>query len=360
MHSIDTGAQRPVALGAPANPRHAADHGYRADIDGLRGLAVIAVVLFHAGVPGFGGGFVGVDVFFIISGFLITSIIAREISQGAFSLAHFYERRVRRIFPALFTMLALSILPAYVLLPPSELKLFAQSMLSAALFGSNFFFWSKTGYFDAPAESHPLLHTWSLAIEEQFYLVFPLLFMFAAKALGARLKHLLAGIAAASLGAGWWLLARNPDAAFFLSPVRAWELLIGGLVALRAFPAFRLSWQREGAVVAGATLILASVLFAKAAGFPGLPFPGLATFLPCIGTALIIHAGLGGQSTAAAVLGSSGPVAVGKISYSWYLWHWPILVFAKLYLERPLAGTETAGLLALSIAAAVVSYIAVE
>jgi peptidoglycan/LPS O-acetylase OafA/YrhL len=325
---------------------------YRPDVDALRGVAIAAVLLFHAGVPGLAGGFLGVDIFFVISGFLITSIIIRETTDGHFDFQHFYERRVRRIFPALFTVLAVCILPAYVLLPPTELKIFAKSLLSAALFGSNFFFWSQTGYFDGPAEMHPLLHTWSLAIEEQFYLIFPVLFVAGRRRFGARATWLLAGIAGLSLG-GYLLLAlRNPDAAFYCSPLRIWELLLGALLALRWLPpAPSLSW-RQALATGGLALVILSILVPLS--------PGVAALPACLGAALIIHAGV--RRSDMGPLGAVLPAAIwtGQRSYSLYLWHWPMLVFARLYLGRPLAGAEIAVLLVLTFAIAMLSYTTIE
>jgi peptidoglycan/LPS O-acetylase OafA/YrhL len=241
-------------------------HGYRADIDGLRAVAIVAVILFHAGVPGFGAGFFGVDIFFVISGFLITTIISREVAAGTFSFLHFYERRVRRIFPALFVMLGCCIVPAYFMLPPDEIVLFARSMLGAALFSSNFFFWSQTGYFDAPAETHALLHTWSLAIEEQFYLVFPILFIVIAKRFSSNLIFVLAVLTGISVLANGFLSAWSPTVAFYFSPARAWELLFGSIVALGAFSPPRSRILREGMSLFGLVLISCSFVLSWGGG----------------------------------------------------------------------------------------------
>ena len=209
--------------------------GYRKDIDGLRAIAVVAVILFHARFWPFSGGFVGVDVFFVISGFLITSIIKKEFDRREFSIAKFYERRIRRIFPALFFLL-LGITPAalLVLLPVETLR-FGQSLVATALFAANIYFWRDSGYFSADQERNPLLHTWSLAVEEQFYIFFPLFLWLLLKL--ARPRLATAGLAIAlllSLALAQWQLPARPDAVFYLLPTRAWELALGGLLALGA------------------------------------------------------------------------------------------------------------------------------
>ena len=341
-----------------ARPCSFAGHSYRADIDGLRAIAVIPVVLFHAGISAFSGGFAGVDVFFVISGFLITSILAREVANKSFSLINFYERRVRRITPALFVMMGLCIVPAAFLLPPDELTMFAKSLLSAVLFCSNFFFWSQTGYFDAPAETHVLLHTWSLAIEEQFYLIFPLGFTMLLRHTRTYAGWILSGIAVISLAGAASLGSWNPDGAFYFSPTRAWELLIGSVVALRVLPALNVRRARDAAGAIGLVVIVASVLTLD--GPRAAPLFGVPGLWPCIGAALVLHAGVAGHSVAGALLASRLLVATGKISYSLYLWHWPIFVFAKALAMRPLGSDEVVGLLCLSVCTAVLSYRFIE
>jgi peptidoglycan/LPS O-acetylase OafA/YrhL len=327
---------------------------YRPDIDGLRGVAIASVLLFHAGVPGLASGFVGVDIFFVISGYLITSIILGACETGSFDFEHFYQRRVRRIFPALFVVLSACIVPAYVLLPPSELRVFAASLLSAVFFGSNFYFWSKTGYFDAPADTHPLLHTWSLAIEEQFYLIFPILLVIAVRRFRDRLGGVLVGIAGVSLAVGVVLAVKNPDAAFYFSPARIWELLVGSIIALRWLPGPQIERGRDRMAFAGLALVILSVALPQTRLF------GLTSLLACLGAALIIHTGISGSSFVAKALGSPIPVMTGKLSYSLYLWHWPIIVFTKIYLARALTGGEIAGLIVATVAIAAVSYRFIE
>ena len=314
---------------------------YRPEIDGLRAIAILGVLGFHAGFAFLGGGFVGVDVFFVISGFLITSIIINEREAGSFSLARFYERRVRRILPALYLVILACIPPAIVLMNPEELKDFAQSLIAVPLFISNLLFWHESGYFNTASELKPLLHTWSLAIEEQYYLFFPLLLALLARLPGIWRTALLALIAAASLIAAQWSTVNAPDSGFFLLPMRAWELFAGSLLALH--PDFARQWPRlarEFMGFSGLILILGSMLlFSRQT-----PHPGFATLLPVLGTVMLIAArnAVGGQ-----LPGRFGLPALGLISYSAYLWHVPLFTFARLHLQDappPLLGGALAAL----------------
>jgi len=208
---------------------------YRREIDGLRALAVLPVILFHAGFETFSGGFVGVDVFFVISGYLITTIILAELEQGKFSIVNFYERRARRILPALFLVMLVCIPFAWFWLLPSDMKDFSKSLVAVSVFASNILFWRESGYFDTAAELKPLLHTWSLAVEEQYYVLFPLFLMLFWK-LGKRWILVTLGVVfVASLAVAQWAAYEKQAAAFYLLPTRGWELLIG------AFSAFYLS-----------------------------------------------------------------------------------------------------------------------
>ena len=259
---------------------------YRPEIDGLRALAILPVVLFHYRASGFQGGFVGVDVFFVISGYLITSLIQSEMTRGTFSLAHFYERRVRRIFPGLFAMLAVVSAAAYIFFFPIDLVRYAQSLFATALFGANFEFWREAGYFDTFANQKPLLHLWSIAVEEQFYLLFPALLILLRKC-APRLRIVAVGfIFVSSFALGAWGIGAAPVATFYLLPARAWELMLGALLALGAVPEVRSRIVLEILAGLGLILIAASVF----AFTPETPFPGPAALLPCLGTALVIHA----------------------------------------------------------------------
>ena len=204
---------------------------YRREIDGLRAIAVLPVILFHAGFETFSGGFVGVDVFFVISGYLITTIIIAELEQGKFSIINFYERRARRILPALFLVMLVCIPLAWFWLLPRDMQDFSQSLVAVTVFASNILFWRESGYFDTAAELKPLLHTWSLAVEEQYYVIFPL-FLMSFWRLGKRwIMILLVAVFVVSLALAQWASLAKPSAAFFLLPARGWELLVGAFAA---------------------------------------------------------------------------------------------------------------------------------
>ena len=328
---------------------------YRSDIDGLRALAVLPVVIFHIEAGWLPGGYVGVDVFFVISGFLITSIIQGEIERDTFTLADFYERRIRRILPALLTVVAASFAVCLVLFTQRDLYNVAQSVVAAALFVSNVLFFLEAGYFDAASHTKPLLHTWSLAIEEQFYVVVPLVLMLLTR-LSRRPVVWIGGLTAASFVLCVSTTHLVPDAAFYLIPWRAWELGLGSLLALGAVPCAGRRAAREAGVVLGIALIAgAAILFDSST-----PFPGMAALAPTLGAALVLHAGSGGPTLAGRLLGSAGPVWIGKLSYSLYLWHWPVVVF-YIYWVMDLPGPAAAlGLFALSLALAWLSWRFVE
>ncbi|MBY0558346.1 MAG: acyltransferase [Hyphomicrobium sp.] len=301
------------------------DLTYRRDLDGLRGIAVAAVVAYHLGFPFTSGGFVGVDVFFVLSGFLITSIIASELEAGTFSIAGFYDRRIRRIVPALVFVCAATTILALAFLLPEELKQFASSLVATALSVSNVWCLLHSGYFDQAAETQPLFHTWSLGVEEQFYIIFPLLLMAAFKRWRGRIRTVIWLLFAGSLLLSVVRLADHPQSTFFLLPTRAWELLAGSIVALGFIPKPTSRLLRDAAAALGLLAIAIAVV-----GYTSkTPFPGLAALLPCIGAAVVIWAGQG-ENTPARLLRARPLVALGLISYSLYLWHWPLIVFANL------------------------------
>jgi len=280
---------------------------------------------FHVGILHLTGGYVGVDIFFVISGYLISSIIFSEIALSKFSIAGFYERRIRRIFPALFALLLAFSLFTFVFFLPLEMVSFAKTQLATTLSGSNFYLWMQSGYFDR-RNSNPLLHTWSLAVEEQFYILFPIFLVLVRKIFP---KHLLASITVlsiVSLISSAIVVARNPDTAFYMPYTRAWELLVGTLVALGVIPALRSFWLRNLVALAG----LAMILYSTIAYTSTTPFPGLSALLPCLGSALIIGAGISGTSLVYTVLASRPLVAIGLISYSLYLWHWPVIMVYRM------------------------------
>ena len=303
---------------------------YREDIDWLRAIAVLAVVAFHFEAPAVYGGFVGVDIFFVISGYLITGIIQSEVNSGTFSFARFYERRVRRLLPALYAMVALTAIPSFHYLLTSERQEFFRSIAAVVTFTSNFFFWFQTGYFDHAAVEKPLLHTWSLAVEEQFYLALPLLLWVLLRFFrGARLAlpAALGAMTLASFALGVWLMRTDRSAdAFFMSPPRAWEFLIGGLIAVEGFPVLRNALGQQ--VARGIALVLIAIPIFSLRQGPG--FPGFNALLPCIGAAAFIWSGIGVPTLKRGAYSSLNAVKFfGQISYSLYLWHWPLFTFAR-------------------------------
>jgi len=330
--------------------------GYRKDIDGLRAVAVLAVVFFHAKLPGFAGGFVGVDVFFVISGFLITGLIAQDWKDGQFSFLTFYFRRVRRILPALGCIYLASTLIAASLMLPSDMAEFGRSLLSSAAFVSNHFFFGLADYFGGQADLKPLLHTWSLSIEEQYYLIWPLLFLAVARWRSRWLPHGVGIAVVVLLAASAMTVSQHREAAFFLAPFRAWELLLGAWLALLPRHPVLSARTAELAAAAGLSLILASVVLLD----ESRAFPGLLAVPACLGTALLILAGIEHGPFLTRMLSLRPAVAIGLISYSLYLWHWPLLAFARYYFDRPLRSTELATVLGASLLAAVATYRYVE
>ncbi len=300
---------------------------YRREIDGLRALAVLPVILFHAGFETFSGGFVGVDVFFVISGYLITTIILAELEQGKFSIVNFYERRARRILPALFLVMLVCIPFAWFWLLPSDMKDFSQSLVAVSVFASNILFWRESGYFDTAAELKPLLHTWSLAVEEQFYVLFPLFLMLFWR-LGKRWILVMLGLVfVASLAVAEWAAYAKPTAAFYLLPTRGWELLIGAFAAFYLSKANRKEFGKAMGEVGG-WLGVALILYAVFAYSKATPFPGLYALVPTLGTVLVILFATQ-QTTVGRFVGNKAFVGVGLISYSAYLWHQPLFAFLK-------------------------------
>ena len=267
------------------------------------------------------GGFVGVDIFFVISGYLISSIVFSEISQSRFSVVSFYERRIRRIFPALFAMLAVCSIVATFYLFPTELVEYGKSVLAATFSASNFFFWQRSGYFDSPA-TKPMLHTWSLAVEEQFYILFPIFLVIVRKFFPRYLRIGVVFFFFASLAASAIIVPYDSITAFYMPYTRAWELLLGTIISLGGFPRINSAWGRNVTAFLGVGLIAYSVLVYT----DHTPFPGLSALVPCLGSALIIGTGESGDSLPAKVLSWRPVVFIGLISYSLYLWHWPVIV----------------------------------
>jgi peptidoglycan/LPS O-acetylase OafA/YrhL len=297
---------------------------YRPEIDGLRALAVLPVIFFHGGFDLFSGGFVGVDIFFVISGYLITSIILSEIRACTFSLANFYERRVRRILPALLLVVAACIPFAWFWLLPSDMREFNDSVIYLATFASNVYFYNESGYFGPQAELQPLLHTWSLSVEEQYYILYPLLVLMIWKYAPRALPFALLGLMLGSLAYANHEVVQNSYAAFFLLPSRVWELMLGSLLAYLVVRGTLEVKASQPTSLLGLCLILYAV-FATSSD---TPTPSVFTLVPTVGAALIILCATS-ETHVGAMLGSKPFVGLGLISYSAYLWHQPIFAFAR-------------------------------
>lgn len=337
-------------------PKNGSVGGYRPDIDGLRAIAVAGVVIYHFGSSWLPGGFTGVDVFFVISGFLITSIIRKEIAEDAFSFLAFYGRRIRRILPALAFMLLTLLIGGWYALMPSDYVLLARSAKYAALGWSNFFFHRNTDYFDVSADLQPLLHTWSLGVEEQFYLVWPLFLLIVIRrwGIGRKLKLSLLLALLGSLFYAVWLTYHDPKSAFYLPHARAWELLAGAAICFARPIASFAAAQSVGAV--GVALIASSFVLINSSH----SFPGINAIWAVTGAALLLWPKA--QATIVSSALSLKPmVGLGLISYSLYLWHWPVLVYFRYFtLKSEPTVYESIMLGGLSVFLSVISYFAVE
>ncbi|PZO87424.1 MAG: hypothetical protein DI626_04015 [Micavibrio aeruginosavorus] len=326
-------------------------------IDGLRGIAVLAILLFHLDVSLFQGGFIGVDLFFVISGYLITSIIMREMREGRFSFAAFYARRVRRIFPALFVMLFFASVGAVLFLGLLEFGDYFKAVRYAAAQVSNFLFSQEVDYF-APDVSHsPLLHTWSLGVEEQFYLIWPMVLLAAYKFLkrGDRAGRLLVPIFFASLLISEYLVRTDGMQAFYHLHSRAWQLALGGIVALDIIGRPRGERVLRLLPAAGLILMTAPVFL-----YDEQNFPGLKALVPCLGIAMILYAGRHAESAVTKMLAFKPLISVGVISYSVYLWHWPLIAFYKTYFASGLTPQAATGIAAATFGIAYLSYRFIE
>jgi peptidoglycan/LPS O-acetylase OafA/YrhL len=327
---------------------------YRAEIDGLRALAVVPVILFHAGFELFSGGFVGIDIFFVISGYLITTMLIEDIEGNRFSLVKFYERRARRIFPALFFVTLCCIPFAWMWMLPPQMKSFSQSLVAVSLFASNILFWQESdNYFALASEQKPLLHTWSLAIEEQYYAVFPVFLFFAWRLGKNRVFWMLVVFAAASLALSEWGWRNKPSANFYLAPTRAWELFAGCIAAFIV--------QKRG-VVANNALALAgfcTVLVSIFVFDEKTPFPSVYGLLAVCGVVLIVLFA-DKQTLVARMLSNRLLVGIGLISYSAYLWHQPLFAFARIQYLDKLNASVMLVLSALSIGIGFISWKYVE
>jgi len=314
---------------------------YRSDIDGLRAVAVLSVVLYHLDHRLAPGGYIGVDIFFVISGYLIGAILLKEFEAGTFSFAQFFERRIRRLFPAYFVMALATASVAWFVLAPEAYRQFGQSLFAATIFTSNILFYKEAGYFDRTSEEKPLLHTWSLAVEEQFYIIVPIvmaIIYFLVKDNARRAVVWFAAlITVVSFALSVIALSWDASAVFYLFPFRAWELAIGVLLSTGIAPALKNARMANLTSALGALLIAIAIIFYT----QSTPFPGAAALLPCIGSALILYAGEQHQPLVSRGLSIKPVVWVGLVSYSMYLWHWPVILLSEqgFLFERTLGST---------------------
>ena len=319
---------------------------YRAEIDGLRALAVVPVILFHAGFELFSGGFIGVDVFFVISGYLITTILIEDIENKRFSIVYFYERRARRILPALFFVMLVCVPFAWLWMLPNQMKDFSQSLVAVSLFASNLLIWRESGYFAAAADQKPLLHTWSLAVEEQYYVLFPIFLILTWRFGKNRVFWMIVVMAATSLLLSEWGWRNKAKANFYLAPTRAWELFAGSIAAFVV--------QKQGVQKNNffATLGLAAIIFSIFFYDETTPFPSIYALVPVLGAVLLVL-NADKSTFAAKLLSTKGFVGVGLISYSAYLWHQPLFAFARI---RSLEHPSIAIMLALGLTSIILAY----
>jgi peptidoglycan/LPS O-acetylase OafA/YrhL len=339
-------------------PQRVDAFAYRPDIDGLRALAVLAVIFYHAGVPGFRGGYVGVDVFFVISGYLITQFLRSTSVGGARQiLGNFYARRVRRILPALLVTCAAVALAGWLLLMPAELVMLGKPLAAAPAFLSNLAAWSEgVGYFQRSYLSSPLRHLWSIAVEEQFYLGYPLLLLAIDRYLPRRQVLIIAVLALLSLLFCIWASHHRAAVNYYALPTRAWELLLGGLLSLIAL-APRARAVREIAAATGLAVLAATVWLYDP---ERISYPGPYTLLPCAATAALVVGGTGAGSASNRSLAWPPLVFVGLISYSLYLWHLPLLEFAAYYSITPLSALGRAAVIGCTFALAALSWRVIE
>ncbi|NQZ10858.1 MAG: acyltransferase [Algicola sp.] len=302
---------------------------YRPEIDGLRAIAVLSVIIFHLKARALPGGFVGVDIFFVISGFLISQNILKALANDRFSFTHFYLGRIKRLYPTYATVIIATTIGAWVLLYPEMMQLFMASVTSSLFYFSNINFWLESGYFDVGSELKPLLHTWSLSVEEQFYLFFPVL-LFTLYKKRYNIARLLVGLLVLSFAANLWFVNQSGSAVFYLLPFRAWEFAVGGLLAAGVYPKALQQSGQKALLVLGTALIVGSVIFIN----QQMAFPGYVGILPVLGTYLVIGSSDKIDSHfLLSIVRSKLFVVTGLLSYALYLWHWPIIIFFKIYFK---------------------------
>ncbi|HEY8189195.1 MAG TPA: acyltransferase, partial [Micavibrio sp.] len=330
---------------------------YEPEIDGLRALAVMVVVLYHAGFKGFDGGFVGVDIFFVISGYLITRNILSDIGAGTFSFREFYIHRARRIFPAMYATMVLCAIAGFFIFSPLDLERLGASIVYASAALPNIFFWQESGYWDTSKQFKPLLHFWSLGVEEQFYFFWPLLLLWLHRATrrAETLFRLILSLSVITLLASQYMITKDATAAFYLTPFRVFEFGIGALL-IWAKPFFdRLSGRIKEACLLCA---LAAIILSVRKYSELMPFPGFAALVPALAAAVIIGARTARFS--GLIFRNRGAIWLGLISYSLYLVHWPVLVFANYYSLEDFSKLETVGLILAAILLAYCMYRFVE
>ena len=323
---------------------------YRPEVDGLRAVAIVPVLLFHAGLSAFAGGFFGVDVFFVISGYLITAQLASSEKSGIALLGNFYHRRIRRLFPAIAIVSLVTAVIAYLIMTPSQLRPLFSSFTSTQVFLQNIYLWQNSGYWDQSLETSPLMHTWSLAVEEQFYLIFPLLFV--AKSM-RNAKSVLIGVAITIFVLSFFgaliRFGTSSTGAFFLLPYRAWELMAGAIVALYQLKGKQFFKTKPNVSRLISNFGMAMIIIAIILGDKSTRHPGLLTLLPVVGTALLIAFGRE-PSLTSRLLSNKLLVAIGKLSYGLYLWHFPILALWRVDKGTELSGIETTAAMVLTFA----------
>jgi len=330
---------------------------YRSEIDGLRAVAILPVLLFHAGFSVFSGGYIGVDVFFVISGYLITSIILAELKKDNFSLKRFYERRARRILPALSVVLLATSILTFIFMPPELMKSYSNSLMSVVTFSSNFHFYMSSGYFSTAAEHKPLLHTWSLAVEEQYYILFPFLLMALTKIGLSNIIKITIALTLASLLLSQYLAStQQHDANFYLIFSRAWELLVGSLIALTGISKNKASNSLRDVL---GLIGLALIAYAMLTFDNHTPFPSFYTLIPILGTALLIIF-TNENSFVGKFLGNKLFVGIGLISYSLYLWHQPLFAITRLKTEGEPSEAVFLALILLTFILAFLTYRFIE
>jgi peptidoglycan/LPS O-acetylase OafA/YrhL len=332
--------------------------GYRPDIDGLRAVAVLGVIFYHLQVLPLRGGYVGVDIFFVISGYLIGGIIIDETANSSFSYAQFYARRVKRLFAAYFVVALATVPLAWWLLVPADFRALGKALVASTVFLSNLLFYKDVGYFDATANTKALLHTWTLAVEEQFYVFFPLLMRLAVRASRRSIPHVLAAATLVSLAYSQYLLAVDPAASYYWLPSRGWELLLGALVALPQLRGVQIPARLCALFtwLSAAALLLPMLLYTDAT-----PFPGVAALPCCLGTTWLLWSGRHSADTLVQrALAARIPVGIGRISYSLYLWHWPVYVFINYYEADAIGLTGRVMALLLTFLLAMLSWRFVE